>query len=188
MDAIEEIVGQIQKGDMEKYELLIEKFQKPLFTYVYHIIGDLHEAEDITQEALLKAYNNIGSYKNSISFGAWLYKIAYNHTINVMRRKKLISIIPGLEFFDIKEPSTSDENIYLNEFSCDMEKALSGLSLKEKSLLFLRILEERSYDEISLILNNKPENLRKKFERAKRKLRKYYEVDGRRDEYEQFSN
>lgn len=188
MGGIEEIVLQIQKGDIDKYGLLIEKFQKQLFTYIYHMIGDIQEAEDITQEALIKAFHNINSYKNAISFGAWLYKIAYNHTINVIRRKKLISIIPDLEFFVEKESSTADEDMDKDEFSWDMEKALSRLSLEEKSLLFLKILEERSYDEISIILNSKPENLRKKFERAKGKLRKYYEIGAGRAEYEQFSN
>lgn len=177
MNSIEEIVCAVQKGDTEKYRFIIEKYQNRIYAYVYHLVGDMHEAEDVTQDVFVKAYDKIAYFRDNVSFSAWLYKIAYNHSINIIRRKKLIQMIPTFDFSTIKtmihEPGTASCKV---QFSGLMGNAFAKLNTEEKSLVVLRVLEEKSYEEISQILDIKAETLRKRYERARKKIQAYYEA------------
>lgn len=134
------------------------------------------ETEDTVQDVFVKAYHCIKSYKNSFTFGAWLYKMAYNQAVNQLRRKKLLKMIPLLDTNINCIPEDSiEEDFYKDELSCQMEQALERLSPEEKNLIVLRILEERSYEEISQITGIRPDTLRKKYERARNKIKTHYE-------------
>lgn len=172
MDSIETAVQGIKNGEVNLFEEIIEKFQQKLFRYCYHMLGDIHEAEDAVQEAFIKAYEKICSYNKSVSFSAWLYKITYNHCINVIHRKRLIQFLPFLE--ETVVSNTGIENrLEESEFSEVLNKGLKKLTSTDRSIIILRTLEERSYEELGTILNIKPATIRKKYERARKKLKRF---------------
>lgn len=178
MNKIETAVQGVKDGETHLFEIIIETFQQQLFHYCYHMLGNIQEAEDAVQESFLKAFQKIGDYKKSISFSAWLYRITHNHCLNVLRRKKLLNFI-SLSYDSENE---NQWHYYMNNgmksaiddtgFEYNVVKALKHLSPTENSILILRIMEERSYDEIGKILNLKPANIRKKYERLRSKLKK----------------
>lgn len=176
MDKIETVVQRIKEGETHLFEIIIETYQKPLFHYCYHMLGNVQDAEDAVQETLLKAFQKIGHYERSNSFSAWLYKIAHNHCLNVLRRKKLLSFIPLSN--DSEKPwhyyvsNAMNSALDIPEPEYNVVNALKHLSPTEKSLLLLRIIDERSFEEVGKILNLKPANARKKYERMRRKLMK----------------
>lgn len=134
------------------------------------MLGSTQEAEDVVQEALLKAFYKIGSYNESISFSAWLYKITHNHCINIIRRRKLLQFV---SFIDATIPSIEDvgKNLEEIEINKELNKVLQKLSTDDRCLLILKNIEEKSFEEIALILSIKPATIRKRYERLRKKLR-----------------
>jgi RNA polymerase sigma-70 factor (ECF subfamily) len=173
---LEDILCTIQKiraGDVQLFEQIIESYQQPLFKYCFHMLGDFQEAEDAVQDSFVKAYEQLHKFTENISFNAWLYKITYNHCVNFLRRKKLIQFIPFIE--DVKGTDDSLDGYFTkDQLSEDLLKGLSKLKIGDRSIIVLRVVEEKSYEEICLILNISKASARKKFERAMSKFKKYF--------------
>lgn len=168
--SIEMAVEKVKNGEIELFEIIIEQFQQQLFHYCYHMLGNTQEAEDAVQESLIKAYEKIQHYTYSMSFSAWLYKIAYHHCLNLIRRRKLIRFIPFLSDREMIA-STIEDRIENNQLSKPLLEAFCKLSPTEKSIVLLRVFKEKSFDEISKILDIKASTVRKKYERARKKLK-----------------
>src|SRR5574342_324525 len=75
-------------GDSQKFSELTESYRRELQVHCYRILGSLHEAEDMVQETMLKAWKHIGSYEGRASFRSWLYKIATNTCLDFLDQKK----------------------------------------------------------------------------------------------------
>lgn len=172
-DNLRHIIADVLEGDIEKFEKIMQIYQKSIFLYCYHMLGNYSEAEDSGQEVFLKAFRCLGKYNQGIPFGAWLYKIAYNHCIDVIRKRKLAKYLP-LFYRNEKENKPVDLQIEVNYFDEFVHQAMSRLSAEERNLLILRCVEDKSYQEISMILNQNSATLRKKYERSATKFRKYY--------------
>ncbi|MDO3677485.1 RNA polymerase sigma factor [Paenibacillus ehimensis] len=170
---LRQTIADVLEGDIDKFEKIVQNYQKPIFRYCYHMLGSDTEAEDSGQEVFLKAFRNLTKYSQHVPFGAWLYKIAYNHCIDVIRKRKLARYLPFF-YRDEKENKHIDQQIEANYFNEFVHRALSRLTTEERNLLILRCVEDKSYEEISLILNQSSANLRKKYGRSAAKFRKYY--------------
>ena len=170
MIPIEAAVQGVKNGEVKLFEVVIEGFQQQLFHYCFHMLNNVQEAEDAVQEALLKAFEKMHSYSSSVSFSAWLYKITYNHCINIIRRKKLLSFIPFIDEAGTGYAGFVTE-LELDEYGKALSDALKKLSPADKSVLLFRALEEKPFDEIGKILGISPANARKKYERAKKKMK-----------------
>lgn len=147
-------------------EELLNQYQQPIYIYCYNILSNPHDAEDAVQEVFLKAYQS----KRMIEIDnqrAWLYKIAYNHCLNKLRRKSLIEFIP---FTGKEKESMNDSH---NDF--ELNYILSKLKPKERALIVLRIIEDRDFSEIAMILGINAATARKRFERVKLKIQKIIE-------------
>jgi RNA polymerase sigma-70 factor (ECF subfamily) len=171
MDSIEELIQRIKNGEVDLFEKIVGLYQQQLFKYCFHMLGNIHEAEDVVQEVFLKTYEKLLSYKAGISFSAWIYKITYNQCINIIRRKKLLQFIPFMEEIKYLEEDLNMSFIK-DELSEELTKGLSKLKSEEKSIIIFRTLDEKSYEEISVILDISAVAARKKYERAKQKLKK----------------
>ena len=84
-----ELIQQILRGDQEAFSPLVKKYQKGVHTLVWRKIGDFHVAQEITQDAFLKAYQKLGTLKNYNQFPGWLYVIASNLCLDWLRRNRL---------------------------------------------------------------------------------------------------
>ena len=169
VDDICVIINLVKKGQKEEYSKLVDIFQQRIFKYCFYMLGQKEEAEDAVQEVFLKAYKNIYNYKNSSNFSAWLYKIAHNYCVNKLKRRKIIKFLPiNLDRFVLNTSLSSGiENKELNR---KLKEALEQLSAVERSIILMRIIEEKRYKEIAELLNYNPATLRKKYQRACKKL------------------
>ncbi|AMA72011.1 sigma-70 family RNA polymerase sigma factor [Aneurinibacillus thermoaerophilus] len=172
-NTLRQIIADILEGNTEKFEKIMQLYQKPIFLYCYHMLGNYAEAEDSGQEVFLNAFRSLNKYNPAIPFGTWLYKIAYNQCIDVIRKRKLAKYLPFF-YQDEKENKHVDLQIEANYFDEYIQQAMSKLSAEERNLLILRCVEDKSYEEISLILNQNNATLRKKYERSAAKFRKHY--------------
>lgn len=170
MDIIENAITLTKNGDNSAFEAIINFYRKSLFRYCYHMLGNIPDAEDAIQEIFIKVYDNLNSYKSSTNFSAWIYRISYNYCVNFLSRKKLLSFLPLLDGLG-KYTSNTDDAIFNLEYGAEINLALKKLSKKDTTIVVLRCVEEKSYDEISEVVKLKPATVRKRYERARKKLR-----------------
>lgn len=169
---IEEMIRAVRQGDIDRYAEIVRRYQQEIFIYCCHLLMHREEAEDAAQDVFLKAFEKIHLYTYDRSFSAWLYKIAYNHCLNLLRQRKRNRL---LQWFARRKAEESREDDRLSAVEGVNEPLLSRSLMRmtpaERSLIILRILHEKSYEEIGIVLDGSPAALRKKFERAKNKLR-----------------
>ena len=146
-------------GGNAEFEALVEKYGYPMLRYCHSILCDYHEAQDAVQIAFIKAYQKRASFDSSKSISAWLYRIGYNTCVDIIRKRALR---PSVK---ISEPQEKDDFIPDN-----IKTALLSLSHMDRSLVYARVMEQRTYDELAAIHGKTPQALRKRYERARKKL------------------
>lgn len=172
-----ELVEIVRSSDQERYGEIIERYQGKLFVFLYRLIGNREEAEDLLQEVFLKAYINLNSYDTSRKFSSWIYRIAHNEAVNRIKRKSLKRFIPWEDVTSIKdklEMSSIDEGVEKvwarKEENREVAGAVEKLPLKYKQVLILRYWEDKSYTEISEILEKPVNTVGTLIKRARDKL------------------
>jgi len=149
---------------------LIKEYHQKIYIYCYNIMRNPHDAEDAAQEVFLKAFQS-SKLKEVDNRSAWLYKIAYNHCLNKVKRRNLIKFVPFIENNGLKE-NVSNSNLH-DDF--ELSYILSNLKPKERALIVLRIIEDKDFTEIATILAISTPTTRKRFERLKWKVQKIIE-------------
>jgi len=151
-------------GGEDELEEMINLFGEKLLRYATAILCDYHEAENVVQEVFISAYQNRTSFDGS-NLSAWLYKITYNRSLNQLKKRRVFyfSEIRAKAALPADDKGLSDETL----------RALRRLTPKERALLYGRIMEEQSYKELALLSGCSPATLRKRYERAKKKLANY---------------
>lgn len=155
-------IAQVVKGDQEAYTDIVDFYKDKVYQICYRMLGNKHEAEDVAQEAFLRAYLNIHTFKQELKFSSWLYRIATNLCIDRMRKKKpdyyLDSEVAGTDGLTLYSqiPSnqrTPDQDVENIELADTIQKEISKLPEKYRSVIVLRYIDELSLNEISDILN-----------------------------------
>jgi len=162
-EKIEELVVEVQAGHTEKYRAIVQHYQRRLHIYCFHMIGSQVESEDAVQEVFLKAYREIGKYRPTVSFTAWLYKIAQRHCLNVLRKSSgKQRLLAQLKLNWLSPPSLRTKE--------SAQAFLSMLSVEDRRLIILRVIDERSFAEIEEMMGINAATLRKKYERIRKRF------------------
>ncbi|GGF65209.1 RNA polymerase sigma factor [Paenibacillus albidus] len=170
MESIEDKIKRIQSGEIYIFADIIDAYQNRIYKYCLRLLNNKEEAEDAVQDIMLKVYEKIRSYQMQVSFTSWLYKIAYNHCLNLLRRRKLQQQVQ--RFFGRESTVESAERVVEKQmFSEPLASALEMLSLEERNLLILRIFEDKSFEEIAEILGKNMEAVKKRYGRIRNKLK-----------------
>ncbi|HHY74251.1 MAG TPA: RNA polymerase sigma factor [Bacillus bacterium] len=168
---IEYVVEQVKLGDKQKYTIIINRFQKQIYLYCYYLLGNKEDAEDAVQDIFIKGFENMDKFTNNTSYSAWLYKIAYNHCINLIkRRSRFYNVLKQYknQEFQMREPNHTEI----------IHELLDQLNSEEKHILLLRAVEEYTFEEISIIMDIKAATIRKKYERIRKKLHQFIKKKG----------
>lgn len=170
----EEVIVLIQKGDTEKFGLIIDKYQKKLFWYVKNLINQPdEEIEDQVEEVLIKTYQNIQGFETNKKFSSWIYRIAHNLAIDFMKKSKLkITLIEDKEELIEKEEKLMEDLMIESERKKLVAEAVSKLEIKYKEVVLLYFFENKSYEEISDILHISISSVGVILLRAKEKMKK----------------
>lgn len=173
---IEQLIVEVQNGHTSHYVGVIQKYQQSIYRYCLRLLGNQQDAEDATQDIFIKAFESIQQYKNTFSFSSWLYKIAYRHYLNLLRKQKYqLLLLPRL-FNTDSSIDSPEQAIDRKLFSPQLAYALTALSPEDRSMLILRIFEERTYEQLSEIMGCKPEAAKKRLNRIEGKVRKKMEL------------
>ena len=134
---------------------LMKRYEKPLFRYIKRIsFFTNEEAEDILQEVFIKIYKNLNNYDPSLKFSSWIYRITHNQTVDNIRKNSKNKSIPILndDWGQIIDKFDLHGYIESNEIKDKIVILIEGLPTKYKEVLYLRFLEEKTYEEISDII------------------------------------
>lgn len=160
-------------GGEEELEEIIHLYGEKLLRYATAILCDYHEAENVVQEVFLAAYRGRTTFTGD-DLSPWLYKITYHRSLNQRKKRKL------LYFAELREESMAP--VDGNGLSDETLRGLRRLKPKERALIYGRIMENQSYEELSALSGSSPAALRKQYERAKKKLAGYLAAPYRRKE------
>lgn len=149
-------------GDQRAYERLVGKYQIPLTRHVGRMVRDSQQVDDLVQEAFVKAFKSLARYSPDYAFSTWLYRIATNHTIDYIRKKKLptFSIDKPVATRDgelqMQIPDTTyrpDRDIVTGQRNAILSDAIDALPPKYHRVIVMRHQQELSYDEIATELD-----------------------------------
>ena len=183
-----EYIALCQKGDMDAFNQLVLMYENKILNYCYRILGDRTDAEDATQEVFVKLYRFIGSFTGQSAFSTWLYKIASNVCLDLLRKNKrhkteTVSLhqqnTEGEEFMMYVEDGspTPYEVAQKNEAQRALLDALEKLGEDQKKVIILRDIEGLSYEEIADITGTAPGTVKSRINRARKALKKLLEKD-----------
>ncbi|WP_338471376.1 RNA polymerase sigma factor SigW [Niallia sp. XMNu-256] len=178
---IKKRIKQVLKGDQNAFGEIVEMYKDKVYQISYRMLGNRHEAEDIAQEAFLRAYVNIQSYNTEYKFSTWLYRITTNLCIDRIRKKKpsyyLDAEVSGTEGLNMYSqiPSTTrlpEDDVESLELQDTIQKEIMKLPEKYRSVIVLKYIEELSLKEISEILDMPLGTVKTRIHRGREALRK----------------
>jgi len=173
-------VAMARDGDSEAFRALVERHSRAVYRLAYRMTGSAHDAEDVVQEAFLKAYRQLARFESRANFGTWLHRIAVNCAIDLIRaraHRETGHVDNDLEQFGAQventdSTGTSPERLMLStEVQKRIDEAMGRLSPMERAAFMLRHFEGRSIDEISQALGLKTNATKHSIFRAVRKMR-----------------
>ena len=179
----EELMLRVQSGVADCYDVLVERYKVRLFNYLYRLTGNRDEAEEIAQEAFVKAYIHAGKYKTIARFSTWLYTIATNLVRNRIRSRSRAPQLVSLwtrgfgdseeeRVLDIEDTGrTPDEAINDAELSSVINGAIAKIPEKYRESFVLREINELSYEEIAAVTGLKLGTVRSRINRARNYFR-----------------
>ncbi|RFU61460.1 RNA polymerase sigma factor SigW [Bacillus sp. V59.32b] len=179
-ELIKKRIKQVLKGDQDAFGEIVELYKDKVFQICFRMLGNRHEAEDMAQEAFLRAYVNIQSFNINMKFSTWLYRIATNLCIDRIRKKKpdfyLDAEVAGAEGLDMYSQIAADTALPEDEVeSLELQETIQAeiLKLPEKyrSPIVLKYIEELSLKEISEILDLPVGTVKTRIHRGREALR-----------------
>ena len=157
-----DLVRRAKNGDEDAYGQLVRLYQERVYTTVYSMTGSHDEADDLTQEAFIKGFRSLKSFKENSSFFTWIYRIGVNKTINHLksaRRKRTMSLDQLIEeregdrsVLNPVSKSSPNRDASLRELREQLNKALLRLSEKHRIVVTLHDVQGMSHEEIAKIL------------------------------------
>lgn len=161
---IERLVERARRGDRAAFGQLVDEYKDKTYNYVAQMLNDPYEAEDVTQEAFLRAYRSLPRFRGASSFHTWLYRIASNLAIDVVRKRKRSE-----PTYSLDEPLESDDGEYEREIPDDtggpeartstretrvaVRRAIMELPEKLRDVMILYELQGETYEDIAEILD-----------------------------------
>ena len=180
-------IERVLKGDANAFEHLVHAYEKTVYNLALRTLGNREDAEDITQEAFLKAYRSLDSFRGDSKFSVWLYRIVSNLCLDLLRsrqRKPTQSLTVEDDDGEIGELEISDEH-FSPEKLLDrkltresVQRGLSALPDDARQILLLRELQGMSYEEIGQALDLEPGTVKSRIFRARKRLCAFLLQDG----------
>jgi RNA polymerase sigma-70 factor, ECF subfamily len=177
----QQLVRRVQAGDQSAFNLLVLKYQHRVLKLVGRFVSDQTEAQDVAQEAFLKAYRALGSFRGESAFYTWLYRIAINTAKNALVAQKRRPVDFDLDMQDpeqferqakLKEADTPEGVLLTEEIRQVVERAMEQLPEDLRTAIVLRELEGLSYEEIAEAMDCPVGTVRSRIFRAREAIDK----------------
>ena len=158
----QKLVVRVQKGDKTAFDLLVRKYQHKIAKLISRYVRDRREVEDVTQEALIKAYRAIGGFRGESAFYTWLYRIAVNTAKNYLESQgrrppgtdmeiETAELVEGGA--SLREQATPERQMLTDEIANTVNRVIEGLPEDLRTAITLREIEGMSYEEIAQVMD-----------------------------------
>lgn len=167
-----ELLKKALAGDLSAFEELVSSNEKRIYNLCFYMMKNQQDAQDMAQDALIKAWKNLNKFHLKSTFSTWLYRIAVNTCLDELRKRKNKTL--SVEALSEKGHTIQDEKSKnFDEVSAlrqDIQTAMNCLASNEKLIIVLKDVQGYSYEEISLIINCPLGTVRSRLSRARKKL------------------
>jgi RNA polymerase sigma-70 factor, ECF subfamily len=176
-------VARARSGDTDAYRVLVDRHGRALFRLAFRMTGNEQDAEDVVQESFLRAYRQLGKFDERASFGTWLYRIATNCSLDLVRSRKrrsenMAPADPEMDDPVLALPSgdpTPERTALSGEIRERVAEAMNELSATERTAFVLRHFEGMCIEDVSRVLECQPGAAKHSVFRAVQKLRRALE-------------
>jgi RNA polymerase sigma-70 factor (ECF subfamily) len=179
-----DLIRAAQQGDRAAFEELVRQYDQPVLRLALHLTGSEQEAKDVYQEAFLKVYRNLGSFRFECSFYTWIYRIVSNLCMDYLRRKQVRKEDPSVrvssdgEEFDLLDQvpderagASPEQDLMRRELGKRIARALTKLSPRERMVFEMKHYQGLKLRTIGEALNTTEETAKNTLFRATQKLR-----------------
>ena len=167
-----ELVQQVRNGKRQAYTELMRRYQQRVYWVARRIVGNHEDADDVAQEAFVKAYLALGEFRGDSSFFTWIYRIAVNLSLNAVRKQQVMNYLRESPIISSLLPAKENPHAELEvkELESKLDRAIKGLPEKQKAVFVMRYFEEMSYEEISDVLKTSVGGLKANYFHALKKV------------------
>lgn len=141
-----DLISRVRRGDVEAYNLLVSRWEKRVFNYLLRLTASADDALDLSQDAFLKAYQNIRKLDDPARFGPWLYRIAHNEAYSLFRKRR-----PETAFEDAPSERNPAPGFPM-DLSLAVTAALDRLNPEQREAVVLKVYEGFKFDEMAEVL------------------------------------
>ena len=179
-----ELIRAAQRGDRAAFEVLVRQYDQAVLRLAYHMTRSEQDAQDIYQEAFLKAYRNIGSFRFECSFYTWIYRIVTNLCLDHLRKRQVRKEDSGVitdsegesfdmldQVADVRSGASPEKDLMRRELGSRIAKALEKLTPRERMVFEMKHYQGLKLRTIGEILNTTEETAKNTLFRGTQKLR-----------------
>src|SRR6187200_3423726 len=155
----EELVARSMGGDLDSFNQLVLRWERPIYALAYRQIGREEDARDVCQETFLRAYRALNGFRGQAKFSSWLYRIALNLCRDWMRRERRTPVVQAPEDIDVmdlaaaREPSESiEDRVGRHDLTRAVERAMALLPEEQRTAIILKEYQGLTFQEIADLL------------------------------------
>ena len=184
-EELAEIVREAQQGSLESFHRLYNSYSKAIYNFIWRLVGESADAEDLTQETFLKAHSELKQLRDPAQFKYWLYRIARNEVYQKLRKSQRATVVSiddeEVSYYDCLEDGSSgldpESQVLSLELNQVIHQALDGMVPKYRDVFILAVVQKESYEDISKIVGRSLLSVKTDIYRArlavKERLNKY---------------
>ena len=164
------LVESCRKGDRAAFTILVTRYQRPIYNAAYRVLGNAEDASDIAQVVFLKIAERLHEYDPQYKFFSWIYRIAINESINLLRRNRREQ--PLDDEIDLPGPENAGPEWQYNngQLSERVQRALMSMKIDDRVVLTLRHFSDCSYREIGQVLELEEKTVKSRLFEARQRL------------------
>ncbi len=166
-------INKILDGDTNAFTLLVDRYKDLVFTLALRMVKNKEEAEEVSQDTFIKVYKSLTKFKGDSKFSTWIYRVAYNTCLDRLKKNKRQQRTVTIDEYTEHQVKTLDnalDKIEEQEKQQAIKNCLELLPSEDSFILTLYYFEELSLDEISKIIGLKPNNVKVKLFRSRKKM------------------
>jgi RNA polymerase sigma-70 factor (ECF subfamily) len=175
------LMEQCTKGDRQAFESLLIRYEKPVYNAAYRMLHSRDDARDVTQTVFLKVYENLDSYDPKFRFFSWIYRIALNESVNLLKKTSRLDSLDTQS--PDREPASQtqgpEQQAVSDEISAEVQTALQTIKSDYRSIIVLKHFLGCSYTEISEILEVPEKTVKSRLYTARQVLKDALDKNGK---------